>query len=1064
MKAIYRHSYLLSMLILISGSIIAQEKVNTKEFFIEAESYFLFEEYSEALPLYQRILRVETENFNVMFKVGMCYLNDPYQKEKSIQYLSKASKNINPAYKTNTYKEKLAPPETNYYLGLAYRVNGNIQKALEYYKLFKSSIDPEIFDIDVVKLEIDACERALQTMKLPVYFTKENIGEGLNSRFTESNAVISGNGKSIVFNRALQFYDAVFISTKDENGEWGAPYNLTPDFGLDGNSYCTGISYTGDEIFVYRSDNFDGNIYSSKRENGKWSILEKLDPVINTKYWESHASPSADGKTLYFTSNRKGGYGGLDIYKSERTVNGKWGEAINLGPVVNSELNENTPFVSANGQKLFFSSFGHSSIGGYDIFVSTLTESGKWASPENMGYPFNTADDDIFFCPLEKGPFAGIQTLYDPSSAYGLDDIYWISVYNEIMPRTYTIKGQVNTPVQDLTAGQLVEITLVDNKNGKIVKQVKTDDAGNYSLEATQGEYQLLIDGDGIKPISVPVMLSLTQEESFVEIPLITAQIEEKREDEILLTTKELPKLELQTEEYVLTDSTPVSIDLLLEKGSSLKIETYNNKKFKNKEEYLVTNEKFSFILTPEPGENTVVFEVTGKEGNISTKEVKVYYKPRKIEEPIAEEVIKPTQFAEVALITGGGLSEYLSSLKSLEYSSLSELYQLLLVNANENNYSTEDVENLMARMLTQRDMDEFLTQITEIQNLEVISSNDSLKENISVPIAFVRIGKQLKNANEKTIDVGLIEAVPFSGDKASLAEYILSFLDYPVSKSSNFIAENYAEVNKSLNQQVDGKDASQAIELASTTISLETYYHNLLLSADGDLTKMLANINFDSLHINNSIDLVNYLLANAEKNGLSKTSVAGLIEKSRTNQKQNIFKFKEALAKAAKGELKLRIQEIDIDDDGINELSDIVDLLLRDSKTRGYGRSEVYNLLISMIGIEDIDVFINELLAVSEGKLDAVLAELQRDQYSLPIEVLQFLLSQAPYYDYSDSDINNLLLKMLLEKGIDNWKNTEEDSYSSELIKKRRFKTTIVLINLLLLVVFILMWRKKRK
>jgi Tol biopolymer transport system component len=110
--------------------------------------------------------------------------------------------------------------------------------------------------------------------------------------------------------RRLQFYDAVFITEK-VNGRWSEPVNLTSYFAVDGNTYVTGISYDGDELYVYRSDDYDGNIYVSRKSKGQWSKLQKLNENINTKYWESHASVSEDGRTLYFTSNRKGGYGVL---------------------------------------------------------------------------------------------------------------------------------------------------------------------------------------------------------------------------------------------------------------------------------------------------------------------------------------------------------------------------------------------------------------------------------------------------------------------------------------------------------------------------------------------------------------------------------------------------------------------------------------------------------------------------------------------------------------------------------------------------------------------------------
>lgn len=1066
MKAIYRSICLVILFYSFSLLSYSQEKVNTREFFVEAESYFLFEEYSDALPLYQRILRTEKDNYNVMFKVGVCYLNDPYQKGRSIQYLQKASENINPKYKLNSYKEKFAPPEANYYLGLAYRINGNIPKALEYYKLFKASVDPEIFDVEVVELEIQACERAIPLMKNPVYLTKDNFGNTLNSRFSELNAVISGDGNSIIFNRVLQFYDAVFISTKGKDGKWSPPYNLTPDFAVDGNSYCTGISYAGDEIFVYRSDNFDGNIYSSKLLDGVWQKLEKLPPVINTKYWESHATLSPDGQHLYFTSNRKGGYGGLDIYKITRDSQGKWGVPENLGPVINTSLNENTPFLSSDGNKLFFSSVGHSSIGGYDIFVSSLTNSGDWNTPMNMGYPFNTPDDDLFFCPNGVDSYTGIQSLYDASSTLGLSDIYMLTVFNQVLPRKFNISGKVNTPLPEILEQQEVTVSLVSKETGRIVQQIQADELGAFSLEANQGDYQLLIDGEGIKPVSVPVILSLTQDDSSVEIPMITAQITEKQEDDFLLTTKKLPTLIVNAEDNIITDTVPVLIELTLEEGSTLSIDRMVDNEVVSKEEFLVKKEKFAYNFTPEPGKNTVIFTVFDEAGNTSIKEISVFYEPKIMEEPITEKIDEdsPTQFSEVAIITTGGLQQYVSSLESIEYSSNAELYEMLLANTSDNDYTEKDVHQLMSTILTQRSMDEFLREITRVEALNIISTNDSIVEKSGMPLSLVKNGKQLEGAQNESIDIGLIEVVPYSGDNASLAAYILSFLDYPVNVTSSFNSEDNPAIYSSLQDKVQPTDAAKAVELASTTVALEEYYNNLLLSVEPELVDVLKGIDFDSLNINNSIELVNYLLSVAEENSYTKAGIIEAIEKARTDQDNNILEFKEALAEAARGELKIRIQEIDLERDNISKLSDIVQVLLRDAQTSGYGRNEVYDLLVGMIGIEDINEFVDELLSVSDGKLDNVISKMNKAEFSLPIEVVQYLLSEAPYFDYSDSDINNILIKMLLEKGMDDWKITTEDAYSKELIKKRKLITTIVLIGVFVLVLTLLFWRRSKK
>ncbi len=136
---------------------------------------------------------------------------------------------------------------------------------------------------------------------------------------------------------------------------------------------CTtsALNRDGTELYLYKSDNFDGNIYVSYYVNDSWSKITKLNRNINTKFFESHASVSHDGNTLYFTSNRDGGQGGLDIYVSQKDAAGNWGEAKNMGPTINTAYNEETPFITANDSLLYFSSEGHNSMGGYRyLFLS----------------------------------------------------------------------------------------------------------------------------------------------------------------------------------------------------------------------------------------------------------------------------------------------------------------------------------------------------------------------------------------------------------------------------------------------------------------------------------------------------------------------------------------------------------------------------------------------------------------------------------------------------------------------------------------------------------------------
>ncbi len=1065
MKKNFLVSLFFTIALFLFSKVCAQENINSREIFVEAESYFLFEEYKDALPLYQKIILAEPDNYNVLYKIGICYLNDPYQEEKSIKYLSEASKHITDNYKTNSYKEKLAPPEANFYLGQAFRISGQLDKAIESFTTFKQNVNQDLFDIDVVNDEIASCEKAKKMKSDPVYFHKDNIGSKINSRFADDNPVLSGDGKTFVFNRSLQFYDAVFISTKDKSGNWSDPVNLTPDLGLDGSSYVTGISFNGDEIFVYRSDNYDGNLYSSKLSNGKWQKLNKLNDQINTRYWESRASTSPDGKFLYFTSNREGGYGGLDIYKAPRISGNQWGTPVNLGPVVNSPYNEDAPIISPDGTKLFFTSLGHRGMGGYDLFVSEKLADGTWAKPVNMGYPVNTTDDDLSFCPVAFNNNAtGIYSSYDPKSTTGLKDIYWVQVYNQALPRSFTLKGKVNTPSPDLLKNSNIKISLVDNNTGKIVQQVSTDESGNFTLKPTQGSYQLLVEGDGIKPVSIPVELSLTQENSLVELPVINTQSASKDQESQVIPISQLPKLEIPGGNYIMADTSPVTINLLVDKGSNLSIENYYGGELKSKEEYLVSKEKFAYVFAPQPGENRILFTVRDKNGNTNQKEVTVYYKP-KHEEPVASVEPKKvvTSLSDAAQIAKGKLKDYLLSLDTLSYDTYLDLYNMLLKNAAANGYTQQDINDLFAILLTQRTKNDFLYYAKKVDKLEPVCSNDSIIQSSNIPLAIVQKNKIVSPDEKTTINLGLIDVVPFSGKTPKELSYILSFVDKPYTGPTDISLTASEPKLEYLIKDVGDTNASTSIELSSTTQELDQFYNNLLMSTDNEFKKVLHSINFDSVGIHNSIDLVKHLFKLSMDGKISVENLIRNLEKARQEERMNLNIFKDALAVAATGGLKLKIQEISIDNDNIYRFTDIIELLLRNSQTSGYGRTEVYDLLLDMIGIKNAEDFANEMQKYARGDLKKILGETNKKQFSTPLELIQYLLSQTENFDYTDSDINNLLLRMLLEKGLGEWQNLDK-SAGGGFFKNHQLLAYIILANILLILLLIFLWRRKKK
>ncbi len=223
---------------------------------------------------------------------------------------------------------------------------------------------------------------------------------------------------------SLKFYNAVMVS-RNLNGKWSTPVNITPDLQSDGDLFISCLSPDGKTLYLSKDDNYNSDIYTSSFDGKSWGPTVKLNKNVNTKNWESHGFVSEDGSQLIFASDRPGGFGGLDLYISKK-VNGDWGPAVNLGPEINTQFNEDRPFLINNGKTLFFSSQGHSTMGGYDIFRSDLQANNIWSQPENLGYPINTPDDNIFFMPIENGK-AGYYSLFKESEGFGKEDIYKIT-------------------------------------------------------------------------------------------------------------------------------------------------------------------------------------------------------------------------------------------------------------------------------------------------------------------------------------------------------------------------------------------------------------------------------------------------------------------------------------------------------------------------------------------------------------------------------------------------------------------------------------------------------------
>ncbi len=386
-----------------------------------ADYYLMRGDFGKALDLYLQILKSEPENADIKHRIGICYLNSEDRKQLAVPYLEEAVQHVSVKYDDKSFHEINAPVEAYFLLGSAYRVNNQLQEAIGAYEQYKTYLDKnDRYQRNVTDLYIESCRTAERMLARKRETTFSNLGGTINNDKPNFNAVVSADGKTLAFTSpGRQGYEIWVADKKDSL--WLPAKNITALLGNGKYLKTCGISADGTQLLLVLEDPENSEIYQSTLKKGRWSKAELLPKPVNSKVNETHASFSADGKTIWFTSNRKGGEGDLDIYRCDREGE-KWGEARNMGPAVNTPYNEETPFETADGNGLYFSSEGHKSMGGYDIFRYELNVPG--AQSLNLGYPVNTTDNNLFFDPAGDGT-RGYYSRWD-ANGFGGRDIFYV--------------------------------------------------------------------------------------------------------------------------------------------------------------------------------------------------------------------------------------------------------------------------------------------------------------------------------------------------------------------------------------------------------------------------------------------------------------------------------------------------------------------------------------------------------------------------------------------------------------------------------------------------------------
>jgi len=471
----------------------------------EAERYFGVRSYEAALPKFLAAIQAGEKNAMVHYKTAICYQKSPETDEqiKSIPYFEYALKN------------GTGMPNNLYYdLGMIYLKDENIQKAIENFNKFKSvssKADKKI--MTQADEAIQTCHNALAFMSVPRNFTVTRFNSIINTKYTEYNPVVSAD-ESVMAYTALRpntgktrtgdkFIEEIYISYNNSGG-WSEPKVLS--IAHDYNVGTAGISADGQKMLIFLGGVTDpGSLFQITKAGETWSKPSLITPSINTpKFLESTASITPDGKTIYFASDRLGGQGGIDIYKTTLLANGTWSQPVNLGAEVNTKANEDAPFIHPDQKTLFFTSDGHNTMGGRDIFVTRLNEN-KWTSPENMGHPVNTTVNDNYFTLIADGTRAYFSS--DRKGGMGGQDIYFIDLPKESsnIPLTM-VKGKI---VNAETGKPLpTKIYLIDNATDKKLDFVYDPDpeTGHYLIILPPSKnYDIVIESEGFLPYTLNI-------------------------------------------------------------------------------------------------------------------------------------------------------------------------------------------------------------------------------------------------------------------------------------------------------------------------------------------------------------------------------------------------------------------------------------------------------------------------------------------------------------------------------------------------------------------------------